>query len=97
MYDMWDPLNPKPYDMWEQLTEWKLPSISHLIPPTKKKRVVGATPTQHLQPNLRRVGAVPKTRVDSAALRSAPTVLQPNTQGNKEAVGRKLVDTSGHP
>jgi hypothetical protein len=32
------------------------------------KKEVGATPTQHFQPNMRRVGAVPKTRVGSARL-----------------------------
>jgi hypothetical protein len=47
VYDMWDPLNPKLYDTWDQLTELNLPSILNLIPSTKQKR--GSEP---LQPNI---------------------------------------------
>jgi hypothetical protein len=43
-----------------------------LIPPTKQKKV-GATPTQSFQPNMRRVGAVPKTRVSPLHSRGSPT------------------------
>jgi hypothetical protein len=57
-------------------SEISCPLQSHSFNQTKKG--VGATPTQHFQPNMRRVGAVPKTWVGSAPLPS----LSNQTHGN---------------
>jgi hypothetical protein len=67
-YDTWDPLNPKPNDMWVPLTEWKLPSIPYPVPSTKQtKHEKGWS---HLQ--------------NEGRLRSAPAAPQPNTRYKSE-------------
>jgi hypothetical protein len=73
---MWDPLNPKLYDTWDQLTELNLPSILNLIPSTKQKEG-----QSHSNPTFLTKHEKGWSRPQNEGrLHSTPAALQPNTR-----------------
>jgi hypothetical protein len=70
MHDMKNPLNSTLYDMWA--INGVKSTIHSIFRPSNQKKV-GATPTQPLQPNMRRVGTIPKQGSAPLRSRGSPT------------------------